>query len=154
MSKVEARLKQMGLSLPPPAMSVASYIPYTISGSLVVISGQIPLEDSKPKFIGKVGVDISLADAKTAAQLCALNMVTHLKVACGGNLDQVKRCLRLGVFVNCTPEFAHHPEVANGASDLIVQLFLENGRHARAAVGANSLPRGVAVEVEGLFEIS
>ena len=151
---IEQRLSELGITLPVPPAPVASYVPYTISGKLVVISGQIPLENGKPHYIGKLGADISLEDGQAAARLCALNRVAQLKAACGGDLDRVTRCLRLGVFVNATPDFAQQPEVANGASDFIVQVFGDNGRHARAAVGAGSLPRGVAVEVEGLFEIS
>lgn len=154
MPNIEQRLTELGVQLPTPPAPVASYVPYTINGNLVVISGQIPIEGGKPHYIGKLGADISLEDGKAAARLCALNLVAQLKAACGGNLDRVTRCLRLGVFVNATPDFAQHPEVANGASDFLVQVFGEAGRHARAAVGAGSLPRGVAVEVEGLFEIS
>jgi enamine deaminase RidA (YjgF/YER057c/UK114 family) len=103
--------------------------------------------------VGQLGAGISLEDGQEAAKLCALNLIAQLKAACGGNLDRVKRCLRLGVFVNATPDFTRHPEVANGASDFIVAALGEDGKHARAAVGASSLPRGMAVEVEGLFEI-
>ncbi len=151
---IEQRLSELGITLPVPPAPVASYVPYTISGKLVVISGQIPLENGKPHYIGKLGADISLEDGHAAARLCALNLVAQLKAACGGDLDRVTRCLRLGVFINAAPDFTQQPEVANGASDFIVQVFGDSGRHARAAVGAGSLPRGVAVEVEGLFEIS
>ncbi len=154
MSKIEQRLTGLGIQLPDPPVPVASYIPYTISGNLVFISGQIPVADGEPRFIGRLGADISLEDARAAAQLCALNLIAQLKQACGGDLNRARRCLRLGVFVNATPDFTRHPEVANGASDFIVQLMGDDGRHARAAVGASSLPRGVSVEVEGLFEIS
>jgi enamine deaminase RidA (YjgF/YER057c/UK114 family) len=154
MSKIEQHLTGLGIQLPSPPAPVASYVPYTISGNLVFISGQIPIADGKPQYIGKLGADISLEDGKLAARLCALNLIAQLKAACGGDLDRVKRCLRLGVFINAVPDFAQHPEVANGASDFLVQALGEIGKHARAAVGAGSLPRGVAVEVEGLFEIS
>src|ERR1700722_6827457 len=154
MSKIEQRLTGMGIALPSPPAPGASYVPYTISGNQVIISGQIPIADGKPQFIGKLGAEISLEDGKSAARLCALNLLAQLKTACGGDLDRVKACLRLGVFVNATPDFTQHPEVANGASDFMVQALGDAGKHARAAVGAVSLPRGVAVEVEGLFEIS
>jgi len=154
MPTIEQRLCELGITLPVPPAPVASYVPYTISGKLVVISGQIPLANGKPHYIGKLGADISLEDGQAAARLCALNLVAQLKAACGGDLDRVTRCLRLGVFVNAAPDFTQQPEVANGASDFIVQVFGDSGRHARAAVGAGSLPRGVSVEVEGLFEIS
>ena len=158
MSRIDDRLKEMGITLPSPPVPVASYVPYVIAGNLVSISGQIPIGPEGPTFIGKLGADmplegISLEDGQAAAWLCAMNLLAQLKTACGGDLDQVRRCVRLGVFVNADPEFNRHPEIANGASDLMVAVFGEAGKHARAAVGAGSLPRGVAVEVEGLFEI-
>ena len=153
MSKIEQRLSELRMTLPEPPKPVASYVPFTISGKLVTISGQIPVGPDGPRYIGKLGEDITVEDGKAAAQLCALNLMAQLKAACGGDLDKARRCLRLGVFVNAIPAFTQHPEVANGASDFIVQLMGDAGRHARAAVGASSLPRGVAVEVEGLFEI-
>ena len=154
MPNIEQRLTELGVTLPIPPLPVASYVPYTISGKLVVISGQIPLADGKPQYIGKLGAGISLEDGQAAARLCALNLIAQVKAACGGDLNRVTRCMRLGVFVNATPDFTQQPEVANGASDFIVQMFGDIGRHARAAVGAGSLTRGVAVEVEGIFEIS
>ena len=153
MSRIEEKLSVLGVALPSPPAPVASYVPFTISGGLVFISGQIPIAEGKPQFIGKLGAEISLEDGKKAAALCALNLLAQLKAACGGDLDRVVRCLRLGVFVNATPDFTQHPEVANGASDFMVAAMGEIGKHTRAAVGAGSLPRGVAVEVEGLFEI-
>jgi|HubBroStandDraft_5_1064220.scaffolds.fasta_scaffold610199_2 enamine deaminase RidA (YjgF/YER057c/UK114 family) len=153
MSKIEQRLREMGMALPDPPKPVASYVPYTVSGKLVTISGQIPIGPNGPQHLGQLGAGISVDEGKQAAQLCALNLIAQLKMACDGDLDRARRCLRLGVFVNATPDFTQHPEVANGASDFIVQLMGDAGRHARAAVGAPSLPRGVAVEVEGLFEI-
>jgi enamine deaminase RidA (YjgF/YER057c/UK114 family) len=153
MSVIEARLKELGVSLPTPPMPVASYVPYTISGNLVFLSGQIPIADGALKYVGKLGVDIPLEAGQAAAQLCAINLLAQLKAACDGDLDRVVRCLRLGVFVNAAPEYRQHPEVANGASDLIAALFGDAGKHARAAVGVGSLPRGVAVEVDAVFEI-
>jgi enamine deaminase RidA (YjgF/YER057c/UK114 family) len=153
MSVIEARLKELGVSLPTPPMPVASYVPYTVSGNLVFLSGQIPIADGALKYVGKLGVDIPLEAGQAAAQLCAINLLAQLKSACGGDLDRVVRCLRLGVFVNAAPEYRQHPEVANGASDLIAALFGDAGKHARAAVGVGSLPRGVAVEVDAVFEI-
>ena len=142
MSVIEARLKELGVTLPTPPMPVASYVPYTISGNLVFLSGQIPIADGALKYVGKLGVDIPLEAGQAAAQLCAINLLAQLKSACGGDLDRVVRCLRLGVFVNAAPEYGQHPEVANGASDLIAALFGDAGKHARAAVGVGSLPRG------------
>jgi enamine deaminase RidA (YjgF/YER057c/UK114 family) len=153
MSRIESRLKELGITLPQPPVPVASYVPYVVSGRQVVISGQIPIGPDGPTYLGKLGAEISLEDGQAAARLCALNLVAQLNLACGGDLDRVARCVRLGVFVNATPDFIRQPEVANGASDLMVEIFGDAGRHARAAVGAGSLPRGVSVEVEGLFEL-
>ena len=134
-------------------MPVASYVPYAISGNLVFLSGQIPIADGALKYVGKLGVDIPLEAGQAAAQLCAINLLAQLRNACGGDLDRVVRCLRLGVFVNAAPDYTHHPEVGNGASDLIAAVFGDAGKHARAAIGVGSLPRGVAVEVDAIFEI-
>ncbi len=151
--RVEARLKERGIELPAPTAPVANYVPYTLAGKLVTISGQIPLWNGERRFVGKLGRDVSIADGQQAARLCALNILAHLKAAAGGELDRVRRCVRLGGFVNCTPEFTEMPQVINGASDLMVEAFGDAGRHARAAVGVASLPLGVAVEVEAVFEV-
>jgi len=151
---VQSRLQELGITLPTPPAPVASYVPYTFSGNQVFISGQIPLKDGKPHYIGKVGADIGLEDAQAAAKLCAVNILAQLGAACDGDLNRVVRCLKLGVFVNAVPDFGQQPEVANGASDLMVQVFGDAGKHARAAVGVGSLPRGVVVEVDAVFEIS
>jgi enamine deaminase RidA (YjgF/YER057c/UK114 family) len=153
MSRIDARLKELGISLPTPPAPVASYVPFRVAGNLVFISGQVPIQDGALQFIGKLGATISLEDGKAAARLCALNVLAQLKAACGGDLDRVVACVRLGVFVNAVPDYPQQPEVANGASDLIASVFAEAGRHARAAVGAGSLPRGVATEVDAVFEI-
>jgi len=132
---------------------VANYVPFAVSGNLVLIAGQLCLWNGERRFVGKLGAAIGIPDGQQAARLCALNILAHLRVACGGDLDRVRRCLRLGGFVNCTAEFTDMPQVVNGASDLMVEVFADKGRHARAAVGVSSLPAGVAVEVEGTFEI-
>jgi len=152
--KIDARLKELGITLPEPPAPVASYVPYVVSGNLVFVSGQITLSAEGLKYVGKVGADISLEDGKAAARLCAVNVIAQVKAACGGDLDRVKRCVKVGVFVNAVPDFTQHPEVANGASDLFQDVFGNAGKHARAAVGAGSLPRGVAAEVEAVFEIA
>jgi enamine deaminase RidA (YjgF/YER057c/UK114 family) len=152
--KIEARLTERGIELPQPAAPVANYVAFTISGNLVVIAGQISQWNGERRFIGKLGAGISIPDGQRAARLCALNILSHLRVACGGDLDRVRRIVRLGGFVNCTPEFTDMPQVVNGASDLMVELFGDSGRHARAAVGVSSLPGGVAVEVEAIVEIA
>ena len=152
MSVIESRLKELGVTLPIPPMPVASYVPCTISGNIVFVSGQIPIADGAIKYVGKLGVDVPLEAGQAAAQLCAINLLAQLKAAIG-DLDRVIRCLKLGVFVNAAPDYTQQPEVANGASDLIAAVFGDAGKHARAAVGVGSLPRGVAVEVEAIFEI-
>jgi enamine deaminase RidA (YjgF/YER057c/UK114 family) len=152
--KIDARLNALGISLPTPPAPVASYVPYVVSGNLVFISGQVTVAADGLKYIGIVGKDLSLDEGKAAARLCAINVLAQVKAACGGDLDRVKRCVKLTVFVNAVPGFTQHPEVANGASDLIVEVFGDTGRHARAAVGAGSLPRNVAAEVEAVFEIA
>jgi enamine deaminase RidA (YjgF/YER057c/UK114 family) len=129
-------------------------VPYVVSGNLVFISGQVTTGDGGLKYVGIVGKELSLDDGKAAARLCAINVLAQLRAAAAGDLDRVKRCVRLGVFVNAVPGYAQHPEVANGASDLIVEVFGDAGRHSRAAVGAGSLPRNVAVEVDAVFELS
>jgi enamine deaminase RidA (YjgF/YER057c/UK114 family) len=152
--KIEARLKEKNIMLPSPPAPVASYVPYVVSGKQVFVSGQVTMAADGLKYVGKVGAEISLDDAKAAARLCAINVVAQVKAACGGDLDRVTRCVKVGVFVNAVPDFTQHPEVANGASDLFVEIFDDAGKHARAAVGAGSLPRGVACEVEAVFEIA
>ena len=152
--KIDARLKELGLELPQATAPIANYVPYTVSGKLVVVSGQVSVRNGKAEYVGKLGAGISIAEGQEAAKLCALNIIAHLQTACGGDLDKVKRVLRLGGFVNCTPEFTDMPQVVNGASNLMVEVFGEAGKHARAAVGVSSLPLGVAVEVEAMFELA
>ena|SRR5579872_6058581 len=154
MSKIDDRLQELGIVLPTPPMPVASYVPYVINGKLVSISGQIPIGPDGPTYLGKIGAGLSLEDGQAAARLCALNLLAQLKAACGGDLGKVRRCVKLTVFVNAAPDFTRQPEVANGASDLMVAVFGEAGKHSRSAVGAGSLPRGVSVEVDGQFEIA
>ena len=125
-----------------------------ITGSLVFISGQVTALNGEILHQGKLGVDISVDEGYQAARLCALNLLSQLKAACDGNLDRVKRVVKLSGFVNCAPDFTQQPQVINGASDLMVDVFGDAGRHARFAVGAPSLPLGVATEVDGVFEIS
>jgi enamine deaminase RidA (YjgF/YER057c/UK114 family) len=152
--KIEAKLAELGIELPQATAPIANYVPYTVSGNLVVVSGQVSVRNGKAEYVGKLGAGMSIADGQQAARLCALNIIAHLRSACGGDLDRVKRVLRLGGFVNCTPDFTDMPQVVNGASDLMVQVFGDAGKHARAAVGVASLPLGVAVEVEAMFEIA
>ncbi|MGH6887723.1 MAG: RidA family protein [Rhizomicrobium sp.] len=151
--RIEARLNALGITLPAPPAPVASYVPCVTTGNLVFVSGQVTAGPKGLEYLGTVGKDLSVDEGRAAARLCAINVLAQLKTALGGDLDRVRRCVKLTVFVNAVPEFAQHPEVANGASDLMGDVFGEAGRHARAAVGAGSLPRDVATEVEAIFEI-
>ena len=150
---INQRLNDLGLNLSTPPQSVANYVGYQVMGNLVIISGQLPMQDGKVAVIGKVGDSVSLEQAQQAARLCAINIITQLKAACGGDLNRVNRCVRLGGFVNCVDGYTDQPRVINGASDFMVELMGEAGRHARAAVGVNALPLGAAVEVEAIFEL-
>ena len=147
------RLVELGIVLPAPAAAVANYVAVRRSGDLLVVSGQLPLENGAVRFKGKLGSAVSLEDGQAAARLCAINILAQVQAACGGDLERVVACVRLGGFVACTPEFTDHPKVVNGASDLIVAVLGDAGRHARAAVGVASLPLDAAVEVEGMFEL-
>lgn len=153
MSKAEERLAALGLELPVAAAPVANYVGFTVSGRTVFISGQLPMKDGKPLVTGRLGAGVSVEDGYAAGRQCALNILAHLKVACGGDLDRVARVLRLGGFVACAPEFTDAPKCVNGASDLMVAVFGDAGRHARAAVGVASLPAGAAVEVDAIVEL-
>ncbi|HEX6978498.1 MAG TPA: RidA family protein [Alphaproteobacteria bacterium] len=152
--KIEARLKELGISLPAATTPAANYVPTVRTGNLVFVAGQVTLKDGKLEYVGKLGREYGVEDGQKAARLCALNVLAHLKNACDGDLDRVRRCVRVGGFVNAVPEFGDHPKVINGASDLFVEVFGEAGKHARAAVGVGSLPFGVAVEVEAVFEVA
>ena len=150
---IDARLKELGLEIAAPAAPVANYVGYVKTGNLVFVSGQITLKDGQIQYQGKLGADVSLEDGQAAARLCAINVIAQLKAACDGDLDRVQRIVKLGGFVNSTPEFADQPKVINGASDLMVEVFGDKGRHARAAVSAGALPMQVAVEVDCVAEI-
>jgi enamine deaminase RidA (YjgF/YER057c/UK114 family) len=152
MSTVETRLAALGITLPTPAKPAANYIPTVQTGSLVFVSGQIPFGPNGLEHIGRLGADVDIATGAQAARLCAINLLAQLK-AHVGDLDRVSRCVKLTGFVNSTPEFGDQPKVVNGASDLIVEALGDAGRHSRSAVGVAALPFGVAVEVEGIFEV-
>jgi enamine deaminase RidA (YjgF/YER057c/UK114 family) len=152
--RIEAKLKELGIELPTPPAPVASYVPYVRTGNLVFVSGQVTLGPKGLEYVGIVGKDFSTAEGQAAARLCAINVIAQLKAALDGDLDRVTRCVKVTGFVNAVPGYAEHPEVINGASNLFGDVFGEAGRHARAAVGAGSLPRNVAVEVEAIFEVA
>lgn len=150
---VKKRLEALKITLPKTAVPVANYVPFVINGKQIFISGQVPVIDGSIEGrVGKVGKDFTVSQAQAIARICALNVVAQLSSAVNGNLETVS-CIKLGVFVNATDDFIQHSDVANGASDLMVELFGDKGKHARFAVGAPSLPRGVAVEVDAVFAI-
>jgi len=153
MGLIDKRLAELGIVLPTPAKPIANYVPWVRTGNLIYISGQGAVKDGKIEYTGKVGDTLSIEDAIASARLTAINIIAHLRDACGGDLDRVKRVVKLLGLVNCTPAFGEHPKVINGASDLMVEVFGDKGRHARSAVGAPSLPFGLSVEVEAIVEI-
>ena len=153
-SGIEQRLAGHGLELPDAPAPAANYVPYTISGKLVFVAGQLPFRNGQLAVSGRLGADVSLEQGQEAARICALNLLAQARAACAGDLSRLARCLKLGGFVSCTHEFTDHPAVINGASDLMVEAMGEAGQHARFAVGCASLPRNAAVEVEGIFELA
>lgn len=153
MSAISKRLTELGVALPAPAAAIAAYVPYTMTGNLVFISGQLPLEGGRLIYTGRVGIDLDLATAQYAARLCAINILAQLNQACGGDLDRVQQCVKLGGFVASAPEFFDHPKVINGASEFIQDVFGAAGKHARFAVGVSNLPLNAAVEVDAVFSL-
>ena len=152
--KIDARLAQLGITLPPPSAPIGSYLPFVVTGDLVVISGQLPMTDGRLLAAGKVSAGVTLDEAKGCARQCFINALVHLKAACGGDLDRVTQVVRLGGFIAAPPEFTQHAIVMNGASDLAAALFGDAGRHARSTIGVPSLPADAPVEVEGIFRIA
>lgn len=149
----EARLKELGIELPPPPAAAGMYAPCVQTGNLLFVSGQIPQRDGKPAAIGKCGAEIDVETGAGLAALCALNALAIVREHLG-SLDRVVRAVRVGGFVASAPGFVQHPQVVNGASRLLLDVFGEAGKHARAAVGMAELPLGVPVEVEFLFEVA
>ena len=152
--KIDARLAELGIELPTPAKPVASYVPFVRTGNLVFVSGQTPMRDGSISHTGKVGAERTLEEGQEAAQLCGVGLLAQLRVACEGDLDRVVRVVRLGGFVASMSNFTDQPKVINGASDLMVNVFGDAGRHARTAVAVNVLPLDCTVEVDGIFEIA
>ncbi|MFP4097335.1 MAG: RidA family protein [Alphaproteobacteria bacterium] len=150
---LKEKLKEIGYELPQTAPPAANYVPYIISGSTLYIAGQIPFLNGEKMHMGRLGEDMDIEGGIRAAQACALNILAQANDAVGGQWSRVRRCIKLGGFVNATPDFYDHPRVINGASDLIGEIMGEAGKHARFAVGAPSLPLGVAVEIDAIFEI-
>ena len=151
--RIEAQLKDLKIELPNAASPMANYVPAVRAGNLLFVSGQICQWNGERRYVGKLGAEVSLDDGKAAARLCGLNLLAQARRALDGDLDRILRVVRLGGFVNAVPGFTEQPQVVNGASDLMVEVFGDAGRHARAAVGVGSLPGGVAVEVEAVFEV-
>ena len=152
-SSTDARLAELGLTLPDAPAPAANYVSFAIAGNLVHVSGQISRDDTGP-ITGKLGADVDVEAGAAAARTCALALIAQVRQACDGDLDRLVRVVKLTGFVNSTPDFTDQPKVVNGASDLMVEVFGERGRHARSAIGVAALPLGVAVEVEGVFEIA
>jgi enamine deaminase RidA (YjgF/YER057c/UK114 family) len=151
---VETKLAGLGIALPTPASPIANYVPFARSGNLLVLSGQLCFgADGKLVAKGQLGVGVSVEDGQKAARACGINLLAQLKAALG-DLDRVARVVRLGGFINSAPGFSDGAKVMNGASDLMVEVFGDKGRHARSTVGVSALPADAAVEVEGLFEVS
>jgi enamine deaminase RidA (YjgF/YER057c/UK114 family) len=150
---ISGRLRELGIEFPDASGPRANYAPFVQTGNLLFIAGQICQWNGERRYIGKLGREISLQQGREAARLCGLNIIAHLRTAVDDELDRVARCVRLGGFVNSDPDFLEQPQVINGCSDVIVEVFGDKGRHARAAVGVAVLPFNVAVEVDGIFEL-
>ncbi|MCB9947403.1 MAG: RidA family protein [Rhodospirillaceae bacterium] len=150
---VEDRLGRLGIELPEPSMPGANYVPFIREGQILYVTGQLSQWNGERRFIGKVGRDFDIQAGRDAARLAALNVVAQLRAALDGNLDRLKRCLRIAVYVNSDPDFHGQSQVANGPSDLFVDIFGDAGRHTRMAVGVAALPYNVAAEVEGTFSV-
>ena len=154
MSLIEDKLKKLNIVLPEPKAPVGAYVATKIVGNLLFISGQVSIDKNTKLITGKIGKDLNLDEGYEAAKRCGLSIVAHVKNACGGNLDKIKSCVKLTGYVNSTDDFKDQPKIINGASDIIAKIFDEKGEHTRAAVSVNSLPLGVAVEVDAIFEIN
>ena len=151
--KIDTRLNELGIVLPESIPPAANYGPWVRTGNLLFIAGQVPVRDGKDIHTGKLGANISMEQGQECARLCAINILSHVRNALDGDLDRVVRCVRLTGFVNSTPDFGQQPLVINGASDVMVAVFGDAGRHSRAAVGNAALPRNVPVEVDAIFEV-
>ena len=151
---VEAKLQELGITLKEPAKPIANYVPYVRTGNLLTVSGQICLDgDGKLVATGQLGAGVSVEDGQKAARACAISLLNQVKAAIG-DLDKVRQVVRLGGFINSTPGFTEGPKVMNGASDIMVAVFGDKGKHARSTVGVAALPANAAVEVEGTFEVA
>ena len=154
MSDIENKIKSLNIKLPEPKAPVGSYVATIIVGKLLYISGQISIDENAKLITGKIGKDLDLDKGYKAAERCGLSIISHVKNACDGDLNKVKSCIKLTGYVNSTDNFKDQPKIINGASDIIVKIFDKKGEHTRAAVSVNSLPLGVAVEVDAIFELN
>ena len=153
MSQIEKRLSELGVTLPDAPTPAANYVPFVVDGNTVYVSGQISAGPDG-LIVGKLGENMAVESGAAAAKTCAINLLSQVKAACGGDIDRLVRVVKLTGFVNSTGDFTDQPKVINGASDFLVEVLGDKGRHARSAVSAASLPLGVAVEIEGIFTIS
>ena len=153
MLTIEEKLKSLNIILPAPMKALANYVPWVKTGNLVFVSGQGAIVGGKVECAGKLGATVSLEEGQKSARLTAINIIAQLRDAAGGDLGKVKRIVKLVGFVNCTPDFSDQPKVINGASDLMVEVFGEKGRHARSAVGIAALPLNFSVEIEAIAEL-
>lgn len=151
---IERRLKELNLKLPVPKSPVGAYVATKFVGKLLFISGQVSVDSSGKLIEGKIGKDLDMKQGYLAAERCGLSIISHAKKACNGDLEKIKSCVKLTGYVNSTNDFKDQPKVINGASDIIAKVFDEKGEHTRAAISANSLPLGVAVEVDAIFEVN
>jgi len=149
----EKNIKDLDLNIPDMATPVANYVPYKIFDKILYVSGQAPSKDGSLIYIGKVGEEITEEDGIKAAELCCINIVAALKSAISGDWDKLDGFIKLGGFVNCNTNFANHPQIINGASNLLVKIFGEQGKHSRFAVGSNSLPMNISVEIEAIIKL-
>jgi len=154
MSQIESKLKELKIHLPEPKAPVGAYVATKITGKLLFVSGQVSIDKDSNLIKGKIGKDLSLEQGYAAAERCGLSLIAHVKKACDGDLEKVKSCIKLTGYVNSIDTFIDQPKVINGASDIIAKILDKKGEHTRAAVSVNSLPLGVAVEVDGIFELN
>ena len=152
--RIEKLLADKKIELPKAAAPVANYVPVVVAGNLAFVAGQVTAWNGEFKFIGKLGKEYTVEQGQQAARICGLNILAQLNNALGGDLDRVKRCVKLNVFINSVNDFTEQPKVANGVSDLMVEVFGDAGKHARAALGVNVLPLNVAVEADAVFEVA
>lgn len=150
---IDARLADLGITLPAAPAPAANYVPYALVGETLYVSGQISMDESGAMITGKLGAELSVEEGAAAARRCAMSLLAQARAACGGDFSRLVRVVKLTGFVNSTPEFGEQPKVINGASDFFVEVLGESGRHSRSAVSAGALPFNVAVEIEGIFQI-